>query len=1317
MHPPLRQPAPKRAGFLKAAALTGACTVALALLPALPAYAAPSHMIGAVQGSGATAAVTGTVTVQGVVTADYTGASNYDGYVIQSVGAQADGNPETSDAIFVYLGATPGDTALSAFGIGDLVEVTGTVSEYQGRTQLTQTGVTVITPDAGVSAPLQLTDELLLGDREALEDMLVDASGDYLLASTHNTSQYGELWLTVGDEPLVKSTETTDGSNTAAVDAIAAANAARTLLLDDGWNRTVTASQHTGDQPYLSAGEVVRTGDQVTLGDTPYIFSYGINRWRLQPTTAISTETTGVELPEFTTLNPRPATAPAVGGDVQVAAFNVLNYFTTLTSQNSNARGASNATDFDEQESKIVAAINELDADVVALMEIENSIKLGEAPDEAIAALVAALNDAAGAGTWAYVPTPASLTAETTDFITNAIIYRTASATPVGTAQTITDETVWDNAREPIAQVFQSGGVEFAVVANHFKSKSGTDDVAGTTQQGEFTADRVAQANSLMAFVDTLATENVALLGDFNAYTEEDPAQVITDAGFVDAVSAYAPGQYTYTFDGELGSLDHMFLSPSLDELITDAAVWSINSPEWGAREYGGTAVDASSVFRSSDHDPIVAGFAAEPVTEIDVFGINDFHGHLEQVTSRNATTGVVTVTEPGAAVIGGFLNQAREANPNTLFVSAGDNIGASTFTSFVQNDEPTLDVLNEMGLAFSATGNHEFDKGIDDLTGRVSENSEFPYVVANVYRDGERIFDPYYTQTLGNTTVAFVGAVTEDLPSLVSPAGLTQQGVEVRDIVTEVNAVSAQLTDGDPTNGEADVVILSVHEGAATGDLADATDDSAFGDIVTGVTDVDAIMSAHTHQLYAYEVNGIPVVQAGQYGTNLSHLTITVNPLTGDLVDIAGATIPLTGVSPLPYTPDAEVQAIVDAAVAQANVLGARQLGDIEGDLLRAINTPTAQTPRPENRGGESTIGNFIADVQAWATREQGTDFALMNPGGIRADLRDDATSAAGDVEGVVTYREAATVQPFANTLVAVDLTGEQLKSVLEEQWQPDGSSRPFLKLGMSAGLDYTYDPTAPRGERITAIYVNDELVQADDVFRVAANSFLASGGDNFTTLADGTNRADTGQVDLEAMISWFEEFQTVTAPSDQRAVGVVTNAPDGGYAEGDTVELDLSSLAFTNGEFPEATEVEVTLNGEVVASAPIDRTISDSYDETGRATVSFAFAGAGEYLLTVPGTDTSVALVLVAASDAGSGDGDGDDNGVGAGDGSGSGDSTGGGSTIGDGTSGDRGSLAVTGAEIAPWLIAAILAMIAAGSALVIRGRRNGQPEAEQQ
>jgi 5'-nucleotidase len=1191
--------------------------------------------IAEVQGSGDASPLVGqTVTVEGVITADYR-TGGYNGVTIQTAGA--DTTPGVSDGVFVF-----GMPAVGA--VGDLVEVTGSVSEYFGLTEITTsaTGVEVVTAGVGLPEAQPLPDTLVGTAREALESMLVAPTGNYLLSSTHEVYNYGSLWLAAGESLPVKSTEQVDAGPEA--NAIAVANRGRLLVLDDGWNSTVTSPGHPADQPYLTEEQIVRNGDRVILPATPYVLSYGFDAWRLQPTAPIDSASPASVKPTFETLNPRPESAPVVGGDIQVGVFNVLNYFTTLSSVNADARGAATAEEFALQEEKIVAAITALDAEVVALQEIENSFKLGEARDEATATLVAALNEAEGSDVWAYVPTPAVLTAATTDFIQNAIIYRSDAVTPKGDAQTVVDEAVWGNAREPIGQVFElANGNDFSVVANHFKSKSGSG-TQPADGQGFFNADRVAQAKSLLTLADSLAAEagEVLLLGDFNSYAEEDPIQVLTAAGYTDLVPELTDGQYTYTFDGELGSLDHSLGNAAAVQGVTDVGTWAINSPEWSDRQYDNGAPDDGSVFRSSDHDPTLIGLDSAKLTDvvdISVMTINDFHGRIEQAAPA-----------AGAAVLAGAAAAVRAENPNTVFAAAGDLIGASTFTSFIQQDSPTIEALNLAGLDVSAAGNHEFDAGWEDLRDRVQAEADFEYISANVFLKDtdETALAPYYTDTFEGVTVGFIGAVTEELDSLVSPAGIAD--LDVRPIVESVNAQAENLSDGDPANGEADVLILLVHEGATTSNIAAVTDGSVFGQIVAGVDpEVDAIVSAHTHLPYNHVVDGRPVVSAGQYGEQFGLMKIKVDGQTKELVSITNELKPLmspaTTNPPVPakalYPADPAVAALVAEAKATADVLGAVKVGDITGDFNRGQMPGTDAQGNPvvvEARGAESTLGNFVADVQLWAAQQDGTaDIAFMNPGGMRTDLKFASTGAA-DPDGNLTYREAANVQPFANTLFTQTLTGAQVKQVLEEQWQPAGSSRPFLKLGTNAGLTVVYDPTAPAGSHVTHVFLDGVELDPAGEYRVVANSFLAAGGDNFFTLGKGTARADTGKVDLQAMVDWFKVNTEATPDTAQRSVGLVLPAPADGvaYVPGETLQLALSSLDFSTNEVA-AGEVTVSIGDTVLGTATVDRTSVPATDEGGRATLSVTIPegveGATALTISVAATGTSVDVPITIA------------------------------------------------------------------------------------
>ena len=598
----------------------------------------------------------------------------------------------------------------------------------------------------------------------------------------------------------------------------------------------------------------------------------------------------------------------------------------------------------------------------------------------------------------------------------------------------------------------------------------------------------------------------------------------------------------------------------------------------------------------------------------IDLVGINDLHGRISTVDSN------------GAVALASAVQDARAANEDTVFVSAGDNFGASTFTSMINDDIPTLAILNELDLAVSALGNHEFDQGLDTLWERIdgraaTEDSpewpalDFPYLGANVEAPDGRQFDEYHLQDVENpagdpVTVGFIGLLTEAMPTLVSPDGIA--GMEFTDLTEAAARVADQLTDGEDANGEADVVVVLVHEGAAT-EAAVSDPGTDFGAFVEAVADhgaIDAVFSGHSHVAYEVDVErgddltAMPVIQTGAFSDALGRITLTYDP---DAETVVAAS---TGLVDLEEYPLREGDAVVDAvagivaeAEETADVLGQVPVGTIDRSLNRAV-----QSTGEENRGGESTLGNLIADAQLWALAQQFPDnpaqIALMNPGGIREDI------VAGD-DGVVTYRQVATAQPFGNTLVTLDLTGAQVIQVLEEQWQPEGSSRPFLKLGVNEALFYLYDPQAEPGERVTDVSLDGVPLDPGETYRVVTNSFLASGGDNFATLADGANVADTGLIDLAAFVDYFAAHEPVMAPTAQRAVGAHwVSDRSAAYTPGEEIAVDLSSLAFSTDEpTPDALALSLydPATDEVVdlGTVALDASIVDTTDEVGRAQV----------------------------------------------------------------------------------------------------------------
>ncbi len=1257
----------------------------MATIVAAPATANGITSIAEIQGTGPATTLTGTVTTRGVVTAAYP-TGGFRGFVIQTEGTgPSNKTVDASDAIFVYLNTAAVDTYPA---VGDFVEVTGTPGEFNGLTQLSNPTVTPVAgEDFTVPEPIALewpaTDEA----REVYESMLVAPAGTYTVSNTYSTNQYGEVGLAFGTKPLEQPTDLARPNTPKAAD-VEADNARRAVTLDDGASTNFLSSANSGlTPPYVSVENPVRVGAAATFADS-VIVDYRNNTWKLNPTSATPA---GEEVATFSNTRTTSPDSDKLGAATHtIAAFNVLNYFTTTgedwaqtcTSYKDRAgnpitvnscpdngpRGAWNAENLKRQEDKIVAAINKVDASVIGLMEIENSAKLGETADEATATLVEKLNAAAQSDKWDYIRSSSDLPEiAQQDVITNAIIYQKDEVQPVGASRALGNASAagqpYVNAREPIGQAFApvGGGEPFFVVVNHFKSKGSAGPLEGDADagdgQGASNASRVAQARALTEWVpqalSKIKTEtgtivrDVALVGDFNSYAQEDPMQVFYNAGYKNATKEHNAGEYSYSYQGLSGSLDHVLYSESFADRVTGSDVWEINSPESIALEYSrhnyhGTLFYAPSAYRSSDHDPVILGILGgqSDVTDIHLIDINDFHGRIDANTVKFAGTIEKLRAESG--------------EDNTLFLSAGDNIGASLFASSVAQDKPTLDVLNALDLATSAVGNHEFDQGMDDLTGRVSDESDFNYLGANVYHKGTEnaALKEYDLFDVDGVSVAVIGAVTEETPTLVSPGGIAS--IDFGDPVAAVNRVAEQLTDGNEDNDEADVIVALYHEGAGAGipDGSSLTQEiaagGAFAKIVTQTDEnVSAIFTGHTHKQYAWLAdNGNkakrPVVQTGSYGENVGHITLTVDKNTKEVLNAAATNVArvttddATLVSTYPRVE--EVKTIVDAALAYAQVEGSKPVGSIAADITSAFTggeyvdgkfTAGSDGAR-DNRAEASALGNLVANSlrETLAAEERGgADIGVVNPGGLRADLRMKGT------DGTITYAEANAVLPFVNNLWTTNLTGAQFKTMLEQQWQtnPDGSipSRPYLQLGLSENVTYTYDESRALGDRITSITIDSQPIDPAATYTIGTFSFLAQGGDNFRVFNSATGTRDSGLIDRDAWVSYLQKHQDLK-PSFARS-GVSVEGFDGEVAAkvGQNVSLNLARLDVFSLGAPANTELVATwTGGTLTGSVPAGTVTISGNSVTADLTVPEGAVGAGSLVLVANPSGTTIAL-----------------------------------------------------------------------------------------
>ena len=1239
--------------------------------------------IAEIQGNGTASPLVGTsVTTRGKVTATFP-TGGFSGYYIQTPGTGGDltpANHTASDAIFVFSSATAGSVQA-----GDYVEVTGAVSEYFGMTQVTVAAGADLKKLTEAAPEVKATGFALPAEeafRESLEGMLLTPQGPVTVSDNYSLNQYGEIGLAGGTTPLEQPTAVAEYGS-ATYTATVAANAARGIKLDDGatTNFLKDATTKALELPYLTTADPVRVGAPVSF-KTNVVLSYTNNSWKFQPLTHLTPANAEAVQPVSFGATTRTDAPAAVGGNLKIASFNVLNYFPTTgdtiagckfyndragnpitVSGGCNVRGAANAENLQRQQDKIVAAISKSGADVVSLMEVENSAQFGKNRDDALAKLVDALNIATP-GIWDYVRTPANappLADE--DMIRTAFIFKKAVAEPMGESIIHNDTVAFASARKPMAQVFKPVGAsddkKFIAIANHFKSKGSAATPEDTDKgQGASNLARTAQAKSLLAFSNELqaskGTDKVFLIGDFNAYAKEDPINVFTAAGYVNqdekAKNADGSAKHSYLFGGMVGSLDHILASPGANAVVTGADIWNINSVESVALEYSRynnnvTDYYAADQFRASDHDPVVVGLNL-PVTpasvELNFLGINDFHGRIDSNT----------------VFFAGTIEKLRaQAAPGaTAFLSAGDNIGASLFASAVAKDQPTIDVLNALELRTSAVGNHEFDGGWADLRDRViagGSNAKFPYLGANVYKKGttEPVLPEYTVLDMNGVKVAVIGTVTQEMPSLVTPAGIAD--LEFGDAVDAINRVAAKIK----AEKLADVIIVENHDGAGSGAPEGSTlaqevaAGGPFAKMVTEVTpDVAAIFNGHTHKQYSWDapVPGVegktrPIVQTGNYGEYIGQIQLTIDTKTMSVTGYKAGNVKRTTTADQPadklvadYPRVAAVKTIVDKALADAAVVGNQPVGKVTTDITTAFTAATATTPASrDDRGSESTLGNLVADslVDSLKAPELGAaEIGVVNPGGLRNELY-----FAPD--GTITYAEANAVLPFVNNLWTTSLTGGQFKTLLEQQWQtnPDGTvpSRAYQQLGLSKNVNYTYDAARAAGDRITSIRVNGALIDPAKSYRIGTFSFLATGGDNFRIFKSGTDTKDSGLVDRDAWIKYLQAHNPVSPDFARRSVAVV-NTTAAEVKGGEAITLAVSKLDLTSLGSP----VNTSLRAEFTDAKGTVTALGTVPVSAGAATVNVqvpagAAAGTGTLVLTAVESGTVVkASVQVAAT-----------------------------------------------------------------------------------
>ncbi|PZF97526.1 bifunctional metallophosphatase/5'-nucleotidase [Micromonospora deserti] len=553
-----------------------------------------------------------------------------------------------------------------------------------------------------------------------------------------------------------------------------------------------------------------------------------------------------------------------------------------------------------------------------------------------------------------------------------------------------------------------------------------------------------------------------------------------------------------------------------------------------GMRRAIGLTALAVTAFGALATTPDQADAGPKPVN-VTLLALNDFHGHLEPPSGSSGT--IAGQAAGGAEYLATHLAELREASrkKNTITVAAGDLIGASPLLSAAFHDEPTIEALSLAGLDYASVGNHEFDEGADELLriqnggchpvdgcadGTPYEGAGFQYLSANAFTTatGEPLLAPYAIHNVQGVKIGFIGMTLEGTPQIVSQQGVA--GLTFSDEADTANRYAAELR----AKGVETIVVL-LHEGGNQASGGGINDCTGFTGPVVDIANrmdpsIDVVVSGHTHQAYNCNINGKLVTSASSFGRLVTDIDLQIDRRTGDVLTARAENLVVTR----DVAKDPAQTALITRYKDVLGPVASREVGRTSEAITRTQEILYGTTT------GESALGNLIADAQLDATAdEQGAVAAFMNPGGVRADL---------DV-GTVTYEEAFTVQPFANNLVTLDLTGAQLYCLLEQQFVTGRTLYP------SSTVRYVVDPAGATGatadpcvgSRVVrgSLTFGGAAVDTDATYRVTVNNFLAGGGDGFSVLTGGKNQV-TGMIDLDAFVAYLTAKSPVSAPALDR-------------------------------------------------------------------------------------------------------------------------------------------------------------------------------------
>jgi len=537
--------------------------------------------------------------------------------------------------------------------------------------------------------------------------------------------------------------------------------------------------------------------------------------------------------------------------------------------------------------------------------------------------------------------------------------------------------------------------------------------------------------------------------------------------------------------------------------------------------------------------DPASRASAQGAPVELRILAINDSHGNLRPPTGGISiadpanTANQITVPAGGAEYMATVIKQLRDKVTNSIFVAAGDLIGASPLLSAMFHDEPSIESLSMMGLELASVGNHEFDEGKDELLRMQNggchaidkcqgphpfAGAKFHYLAASTFdqKTGKTIFPAYEIREFQGVPVAFIGLTLKGTPGIVSPEGVA--GLEFSDEADTVNALVPELK----ARGVQAIVVL-IHEGGfPTGDYNECPGISGpIVDIVKKLDRaVDVVISGHTHRAYVCEIDGRLVTSGDKFGTLVTAIDLKLDPATRDVISARADNIIVRSGT---YARAPEQTALLEAYDKLAAPIANRPAG--------ALTETLSRVPKET---GESPLGDIIADAQLAATSTEATGaavIALTNPGGIRTDI-------SKREDGAVTYADLFASQPFRNQLVTLTLSGLQIKNTLEQQWLDP--RRPRI-LQVSKGFKYAWDGSRPYGERVIAdrMMLNGQHIDPASSYRVTVNNYLAVGGDGFTALKEGTARR-FGIYDVDALYAYFQANSPIPPVTTDRIARV---------------------------------------------------------------------------------------------------------------------------------------------------------------------------------